>query len=78
MSFEAYFWESRLSKYWNKLYTNKTTIKRKFIIRCQKVNWEKMQEVSKLEWFEIKDYIREHKELLEKLYELEFNTNIHW
>ena len=77
MSFENYFWESRLSTYYSKVLPIPKTRVRKLINRCYKVDWDKMDEVSNLMWFEVKDYLRDHTDLLEKLWKLEFKTSIH-
>ncbi len=77
MSFDKYFWESRLSTYYSKVLPIPRTRVRKLINRCYKVDWEQMDEVNNLIWFEVKDYLRNHPDLLEKLWKLEFGTSIH-
>ncbi len=77
MSFEKYFWDCRVQSYCKKVFTNIKFSNRKFVNRCRKVNWDRMEEVSKLDYFDIKVYLSEHHDLLEKLWELEFNESIH-
>ena len=52
ISFEDYFWCCRIKNYYKKVLSGKFPI-RKLVNRCKKVNWDKMEEVSKLKIFEI-------------------------
>ena len=76
ISFEDYFWGCRVKSYDNKVLNGKFPI-RKLVNRCKKVNWDKMEEVSKLRSFEISNYLENNHDLLEKLWELEFGVSIH-
>ena len=76
ISFEDYFWICRIKSYDNKVLNGKFPI-RKLVNRCKKVNWDKMEEVSKLKSFEISNYLENNHDLLEKLWELEFGVSIH-
>lgn len=77
MSFENYFWASRISTYIKKVLPNYTTRKRKFVNRCFKVEWEQMEMVQNLDRCRIEDYLDTHHDLLERLWKLEFGTSIH-
>ena len=76
ISFEDYFWSCRIKSYNKKALNGKFPI-RKLVNRCKKVNWDKMEEVSKLKSFEISNYLENNHDLLEKLWELEFGVSIH-
>ena len=76
ISFEDYFWSCRVKSYKSKVLNGKFPI-RKLVNRCKKVNWDKMEEVSKLKSFEISNYLENNHDLLEKLWELEFGVSIH-
>jgi hypothetical protein len=76
ISFENYFWDCRIKSYGKKVLNGKFPI-RKLINRCQKVNWDKMEEVSKLKSFQIYTYLENNHDLLEKLWKLEFGVSIH-
>lgn len=76
ISFEDYFWGCRIKSYSKKVLNGKFPI-RKLVNRCKKVNWEKMEEVSKLKSFEISNYLENNHDLLEKLWKLEFGVSIH-
>ena len=76
ISFEDYFWSCRIKSYDNKVLNSKFPI-RKLVNRCKKVNWDKMEEVSKLKSFEISNYLENNHDLLEKLWKLEFGVSIH-
>ena len=56
ISFEDYFWCCRIKSYNNKVLNSKFPI-RKLVNRCKKVNWDKMEEVSKLKSFQISNYL---------------------
>ena len=71
ISFEDYFWCCRIKNYYKKFPI------RKLVNRCKKVNWDKMEEVSKLKSFEISNYLENNHDLLEKLWKLEFGVSIH-
>ena len=75
-SFEDYFWSCRIKSYDNKVLNGQFLI-RKLVNRCKKVNWDKMEEVSKLKSFEISNYLENNHDLLEKLWKLEFGVSIH-
>ena len=77
MSFETYFWNHRILTYLKKVLPKKETRKRKFVNRCLKVNWDKMEEVQNLGWYEIDTYLESNPKLLEKLWMLEFKVSIH-
>ena len=76
ISFEDYFWSCRIKSYDNTVLNGKFPI-RKLVNRCKKVNWDKMEEVSKLKSFEISNYLENNHDLLEKLWKLEFGVSIH-
>lgn len=76
ISFEDYFWCCRIKSYDNKVLNGKFPI-RKLVNRCKKVNWDKMEEVSKLKSFQVSNYLENNHDLLEKLWELEFGVSIH-
>lgn len=76
ISFEDYFWGCRVKSYKSKVLNGKFPI-RKLVNRCKKVNWDKMEEVSKLKSFEISNYLENNHDLLEKLWKLEFGVSIH-
>lgn len=76
MSFENYFWHCRIKSYDKNVLTGKFPI-RKLVNRCNKVNWDKMEEVNKLKSFEIYTYLDNNHDLLEKLWKLEYGTSIH-
>lgn len=76
ISFEDYFWSCRIKSYDKKVLSGKFPI-RKLVNRCKKVNWDKMEEVSKLKSFEISNYLENNHDLLEKLWKLEFGVSIH-
>ena len=76
MSFENYFWHCRIRSYDKNVLNGKFPI-RKLVNRCNKVNWDKMEEVSKLKSFQIYTYLDNNHDLLEKLWKLEFGTSIH-
>ena len=76
ISFEDYFWCCRIKSYDKKVLNGKFPI-RKLVNRCKKVNWDKMEEVSKLKSFEISNYLENNHDLLEKLWKLEFGVSIH-
>lgn len=77
ISFENYFWESRIRSYDKNVLNGKFPI-RKFVNRCNKVNWDKMEEVNKLKSFEIYTYLNNNHDLLEKLWKLEYGVSIHF
>ena len=76
ISFEDYFWGCSIKSYNKKVLNGKFPI-RKLVNRCKKVNWDKMEEVSKLKSFEISNYLENNHDLLEKLWTLEFGVSIH-
>ena len=76
MSFDNYFWNSRVQSYCVKVLCSKFP-NRKFVNRCKKVGWDRIEEVSNLGYIDIKNYLSSHHDLLEKLWELEFKTSIH-
>jgi hypothetical protein len=76
MSFENYFWHCRIKSYDKNVLNGKFPI-RKLVNRCNKVNWDKMEEVNKLKSFEIYTYLDNNHDLLEKLWKLEYGTSIH-
>lgn len=76
ISFENYFWESRIRSYNKNVLNGKFPI-RKLVNRCNKVNWDKMEEVNKLKSFEIYTYLVNNHDLLEKLWKLEYGISIH-
>lgn len=76
ISFEDYFWECRIRSYDRNVLSGKFPI-RKLKNRCQKVNWDKMEEVSNLKSFQIYTYLENNHDLLEKLWKLEFGVSIH-
>ena len=79
IGFGDFVWNCRLDDYFTKVIGyNKKTCKRKFVNRCKKVNWSKMEEVNKLDWFELSDYLKKNDELFSKLYELEYNKSIYF
>ena len=79
IGFGDFVWNCRLDDYLKIVIgCIKKTCKRKFVNRCKKVNWSKMEEVNKLEWFELDDYLKKNDELFSKLYELEYNKSIYF
>lgn len=84
-----YIWGNRVDKYCDDVFTSirmsdSTKVmnrkysgnKRKLINRCEKVNWEKMDEVRKIKGFEIRSYLIKNENLFERLYKLEYGTGI--
>ena len=80
-----YIWSCRIAEYCDKVFNpvhfGETEVKkhrlwaankRKFVNRCEKVGWTKMDEVRELKGYELKDYIRKHEDLFAKLWKLEF------
>jgi hypothetical protein len=79
IGFGDFVWLSRLYKYYEEVIGyNKKTCKRKFVSRCKKVNWEKMDEVENLSWFKLKDYLKNNEDLFVRLYKLEYNRSIYF
>lgn len=63
----VFYWEDEKKK--NRQYAANL---RKFINRCEKVGWTKMDEIKNLSGWDVKSYIKQHEDLFIKLWDLEF------